>query len=332
MQRIVTPQRLARQAEHYHQLASMIAAGMGLVSALEHTRANAQGPWRRALDQRLAHLARGGTFAEAMTVGAARPPAFDLALIRAGEQSGRLDDCLRLLADTYRGQANLLRQLGAALVYPLLLLHVAAFVFPFPSLFLSGDVASYLVHCASVLLPLYVLVLLATYAFHSQHGPTWRARLEALTAFIPRLGPARRELALARLAAALEALLSAGVSILEAWELAADASGSPALSRAVRGWQHRLAAGETPADALDHSPEFPGFFAQAYRTGEVSGTLDDALRRLHRYYLEEGTRRLRSFAEWLPRGVYAAVALYVAYRVLSFWLGYFGQLQSVLGP
>ena len=58
----------------------------------------------------------------------------------------------------------------------------------------------------------------------------WRSRVENVLRRIPILGTARQDLALARLATALESLLNAGVPIVTAWELAATASGSPALA------------------------------------------------------------------------------------------------------
>ena len=138
-------------------------------------------------------------------------------------------------------------------------------------------------------------------------------------------------MALSRLAAALEALLSAGVTVVEAWELAAAASGSPALRRTVLAWRPRVQGGQTPAEAVSASPRFPELFANQYATGELSGTLDDTLRRLHRYYQEEGSRKLHTVAQWTPRAIYFAVALMIAWRVVGFWTGYFKQIGDAGG-
>src|SRR5205823_2445549 len=135
---------------------------------------------------------------------------------------------------------------------------------------------------------------------------------------VPMLGAARHYLALARLAAALEALLNAGVTIIEAWELAAAASGSLALRSTVLAWKPQVVSGVTPSEVVSASPQFPELFANLYHTGEVSGQLDDSLRRLHTYYSEEGTRKLHLLAQWMPRGIYFGVALMVGYKVVSF--------------
>jgi type II secretory pathway component PulF len=210
------------------------------------------------------------------------------------------------------------------------LLHFAVFIFPFPRLFLSGDWLGYLGQTVGVLLPGYALLALLLYALQGRHGERWRALIESMLHPVPVLGTARRCLALSRLAAALEALLNAGVTIIEAWELAGAASGSPALRRTILAWRPRVNAGETPAEAVRRSGFFPELFVSQYATGELSGTLDETLRRLQRYYQEEGARKLHAVAQWTPRLIYLLIVLMIAYKVISFWAGYFQQIQQVM--
>jgi len=138
-------------------------------------------------------------------------------------------------------------------------------------------------------------------------------------------------LALSRLAAALEALISAGVTILEAWELAGTACGSPALRRTVLAWRPLVNGGHTPAEVVGASGKFPELFVSQYATGEVSGKLDDTLRRLHQYYQDEGSRKLHAFARWTPRGVYLLIVFMIAYRVVAFYMNYFKQIGNAGG-
>ncbi len=130
---------------------------------------------------------------------------------------------------------------------------------------------------------------------------------------------------------ALEALLSAGVDIIEAWELAAAVSGSPALRSTVRAWRTDVRAGQTPAEAVSASGRFPDMFSNQYATGEISGKLEEVLRRMHAYYQEEGSRKLHALAQWTPRVVYLFVALMIGFKVVSFYMGYFQQIQNVTG-
>jgi type II secretory pathway component PulF len=181
-----------------------------------------------------------------------------------------------------------------------------------------------------MLLPIYAVVALVIYAAQSRHSEPWRAAIEVVLHPVPVLGTARRSLALARLAGALEALLSAGVTIIEAWEMAATASGSPLLRQTVLGWRPLVDGGQTPAEVIRASGRFPDLFANQYASGEVSGRLEETLRRLHQYYQEEGSRKLHVVAQWTPRVVYLVVMLAIAYKIISFYAGYFKQVGDVM--
>src|SRR5512137_631206 len=99
MSTIVTHGQLAHKAEFYRQLGSMTHAGVGVVAGLEHLKRNPPGrdlgKWASLW---LQEINQGRTLAEAMQKSQGEVPAFDIALLRAGEMSGRIDECLRLLA------------------------------------------------------------------------------------------------------------------------------------------------------------------------------------------------------------------------------------------
>ena len=239
---ILTPGQFTQRAEFYYQLCQLTAAGIGLPSALEQLRRNPPGrSYRQRIDQLLEQLNSGYTLSEALRNLSDWLPEFDASLLHAGEQSGRLDATFRLLADYYTDRARIARQVIADLAYPAFLFHFAIFILPFAEFFSSGNWVVYLAKTFGVLLPIYAVICLAIFASQSRHGETWRGWMESLFQRVPGLGTARRYLALARLSAALEALLSAGVTIIQAWELASAASGSPALRRTVLAWRPLVA-------------------------------------------------------------------------------------------
>ncbi len=329
---IITPRQLTERAEFYHQLGQLTAAGIPLPTGLEHIR---RSPPARSYVQPtttlLECLSQGSTFTEALRAVGNWLPEFDIALLQAGEQSGRLDSSFRLLGDYYTERARLARQVISDLAYPAFLLHFAVFILPFAQWFQSGNTLRYLAQTFGVLIPIYGVLLAIVFAAQSRHGETWRAWFESICRPVPVLGKARRELALARLASALEALLSAGVTIIQAWEMAASASGSPTLRRTVLAWRPLVEAGQTPAEVVNASREFPTLFANHYATGELSGKLDEALRGLHQYFQEEGSRKLHSLARWTPKVIYLGIMLMIAYRVVSWWAGYFRDVGAAAG-
>jgi type II secretory pathway component PulF len=147
---------------------------------------------------------------------------------------------------------------------------------------------------------------------------------------VPVLGTARRDLALARLATALDSLLNAGVPIFTAWELSATASGSPALDDRVQSWRTRLESGATFTEVMADSNDFPDLFRNLYHTGEVSGTLDHTLVRLHNLYQTEGLRRMRALSRWTPKLVYFGIMFFVAWKIISFYTDYFNQINQAI--
>src|SRR2546422_2778731 len=110
MSLIVTPGKLVQRAELYHQLASLMAAGVDVIHALDLIRRRPPSIlYRRPLADISARIRAGATLAESLLRLGAWVPTFDLALIQAAEQSGRLPECFRLLADYYNERAQLVR-------------------------------------------------------------------------------------------------------------------------------------------------------------------------------------------------------------------------------
>lgn len=331
---LITPSQLAQRAEFYRQLAQLTSAGIGILSALEQLKRNPPArSYREPIQRLLGELAQGHTLSGSLPQLDGWMPEFDIALIDAGERSGRLDACFRLLADYYTDQARITKQVISQLVYPVGLIHMAALIFivvlPFARSQFNTSLILLCAKAALVLAPLYLGTAFIIYATQSRHGEKWRALIESLLRWIPLLGKARQFLALARLAAALEALISAGVNIIQAWDIAGNASGSPALRRAVAVMKPAVVAGRTPAEMLRADAAFPVMFANLYASGEVSGKLDETLKRLYTHYQEEGTHKLQAFAAWLPRLIYGLVAGMIAYNIIQFWIGYFNQIATI---
>ncbi len=87
--------------------------------------------------------------------------------------------------------------------------------------------------------------------------------VERVCAWVPLLGKAQRKLAIARLSIALEALLNAGVTVIESWEIAAAASGSPAIRRVVAKSKTDLLNGRTPGEMVRNAPRVSHRFRRA---------------------------------------------------------------------
>ncbi len=67
-----------------------------------------------------------------------------------------------------------------------------------------------------------------------------------------------------------------------------------------------------------------------YHTGEISGKLDESLRRLQIFYQEEGFRSLKLFTRILNGVIYGLVVALVGYNVIHFWMNYYGNMMNNL--
>lgn len=330
---IVTPGQLNQRAELYHQLGSMLSAGVPLVNVVEQAQNNLPNrSARKALSQIHQRLLEGQTFSQAMGRLGGWVPAFDTALLSAGEQSGRLDLIFKSLSGYYKARAQITRDAISEMLRSILTIHVFCLIFPLPLLVdgvARGLWTPFLLEKIAIFGTLYGVTFLFAYACQGQHGEKWRLLLETISRRIPFLGKSRQYLALARLSAALEALINAGVSIISAWELSAVASGSAAMNRTVAQWRPHIESGITPAELVNQSRNFPEMFANLYQTGENSGQQDDTLRRLHAYYEEEGFRKLKLFTKLLNGVIYGIVVLMVVRAVFGFYLGYFSAINNI---
>ena len=254
--------------------------------------------------------------------------------VEAGEKSGRLDECFRLLSSYYEERAKLAREVIGQMIYPMCILHFALLVFPVSLLVeavLRDAWTPLLVNKVVAFGTLYGTATALVLANSGSRAQWWRATTEQLLGVIPVLGTARRNLSLARLTAALEALFSAGVGIVESWEMAARASGSPALEREVMKWRPQVEVDQlTPGEILASKSVFPAMFTSLYRTGEISGQLDDTLKRLHEYSRVEGHRQMQMFTRGLTIGIIVSIMMVIGYQVVMFWVGYFNNINNAL--
>jgi type II secretory pathway component PulF len=324
---IVTPSTLERRSEFYHQLGALLKAGVGVLDALQML---AKDPPARAyvphLKAAIKKIQSGHTLHEALEAQGKWMTELDLALIRAGEQSGMLDQTMAVMADFYAERVKLARQVLSDLAYPLFILHFAILIFP-PNLLAvlvwEGRVEPFLKSKLLMFIPLYSATAFLLWSCQSRRSGFWRGFIERVALTIPGLSKATRYLSIARLSMALQALTSAGVSIIEAWDLAADASGSQSIKKEVARAKVKILKGDTPGEVLQQHAFFPDMFRNLYRSGEISGQLDDTLRRLYQHYQIEASRKFQTLSQWVPRIIMLIIMIAVGYFIVTFWSNYF---------
>jgi type II secretory pathway component PulF len=350
---MVTPGNLNRRAEFFEQLASMIAAGVPLTKAMEMAGRNRSiGVPHQVIQEFTRHLQDGHTFSDAMQLvsGQKRDPNavikprraywlsdFDVALLSAGEESGRLDTTFKTLARYNRSLAAIIRETVSRSITTIVTLHVFLLVFPIG--LLQGLAVGIMNNNYQMAVPfilekiiafglLYGAIWLFAFTAQGSRNESWRSAVESVFELVPWLRQAMKYLAVARLAMALEALTNAGVPVVRAWELGAASCGSPRLKKEILKWTPQIEQGTTPGEMVGQIHYFPELFTQLYQTGEISGKMDETLTRLHTYFEQEGFNKLQTFCRILNYCIYFGMVVVAAFVVISFWTKYFNSMLN----
>ncbi len=318
------------KATLFHELAKLLRADFHLDRGLDLLLGQRPRPAVAAfLQQVKTRLAAGQPLSAAMQPqnGQRGLDPLDLALIEAGEKSGRLAQSFALLADYYESLADSLRRARGALIYPLVLAHLAVILPEIPAAIASGEATAL---PGRILLRLGVLwaVLLGAGALWRWLSARARAApgVDGALAVLPVLGPLRGHWALARFTRVAHSALLAAVRPQEWVRLAGEASGSGRFLTGSARAAALVAQGQPIAESLRAGGGFPKLFIDSLDTAEEAGALDHELERWARLEAEQARTAMERAAVWLPRLLYVLIVLYVAYRIISMMAGIYGPL------
>jgi len=289
------------------QFSTMIGAGLPMVQCLEILSQQMESAeLRRIIGDIKESVQAGTTLAEAL---ARHRKVFDdlyVNMVDAGEIGGALDIILARLA-TYREKADALaRKVKGALIYPAVVMTVAIGVtfimltyivpifakmfaglgaeLPAPtqfilslSAFIRGNILTGIV---------LLILLIIAYKFYSKTDKG-RYNIDHLKLRIPLIGDLIRKSAISRFSRTLGTLISSGVSILDALDITARASGNRVIHDAIKKSVLSIAEGETITQPLKQCGVFPPMVTQMISVGEKTGGLDEMLSKIADFYDEE---------------------------------------------
>lgn len=285
------------------------------------------GGLQRGFDQRMG-------FAEGMRAhNQGIASTLELSLIESGERSGRLGEACLHLAHYFTTWHKGIRSARGAMVYPLLLLHVGV-ILPEVTRNIMMGAMGHVTHPAAAIIwriAIFWLVLLAL-------ALVWRTlsriavRSEAVDRVInmlPLIGAVRRHWALARFCQVFHSGLLASMHITECLRMAGEASQSGILLKgsAIAGEALRL--GRPLSEAFDRSRRFPRHFINSMATSEAAGGLDTEMARWAAAETEFAAESQQAAAEWYPKALYFCIVGYVAWRVVSLFIEYYGSIMEM---
>lgn len=258
----------------------------------------------------------------------------DVAVVEAGEASGRLPEVFRELSAFYHELAKARQALISRSYYPLFIFHFGILLTSIPAAILEGGLKGYLLTVLPAFAVLYAalgllwlaLMLLKKHLASAPSGARFFARLPILGAFF-------RDWTGWNFAMIASLYLRAGGGLLNAFAAAGRGSGNAALAAgaeaAVRNVRQE---GCGLAEAFLRERVLPDELQRALETGEHSGRIDQEITRSAEFFQRKSLQKLDLAAEWLPRLLYVAVVLFTMWQIVNMALGIGDSYNSVLMP
>ena len=312
------PARAKEVARFTRQLATLVQAGIPLLSALKLLDNATEHPSMRAVAQDLmTQVQSGASLHQAMQTHDCFGPVY-LGMVAAAEASGQLDVILAELAQSLDSELGLREALKSALTYPLAVLVLSAVVLAimlawvvpaFESIFTSMGAELpaptqmvltlsrwWVAHGWTLTAALFALGMALRHWL--RHHPEGQWALAQMALALPVWGQLVQLACVSRWARTLSSLMQAGVSLPEALDISAKASGNLCYEKSLALVRLDVMTGTALAHALEHgssvnpaswreglySPLFSPQVVQMVAVGEASGRLDDMLMQVARMH------------------------------------------------
>jgi len=277
-------------------------------------------------------LSAGQSVAEAITQNnAALVTPLETSLIEAGERSGKLASAFNHLARYFAATDGAARQARGAMIYPLILLHLAILLPELPAFIVAQPGGNPMPRVLTAIGLLWGLLLAGGWAWRwlSQRAGS-SAGMDRVLNAVPFIGATRRHWALARFAQVFHSCLLAALRMSETTLIAGNASQSGQLRTASLDAARQIKAGETLSSSLADTGAFPTEFVNSIATAEESGKLDEEMARWTAAETMLATEAIERASLWLPKIGYAVVVLFVAWRIISMVQGIYGGMFQQL--
>ncbi len=326
----VNKQRTEQIAAVTRQMASLLQAGIPLAEALRMV--IEQAPDKRiesAFRDIREKVTQGMPFGDAVLQHPAYFTDLYSNMVKAGESSGALEKVLGRLAGFLQAQTKLKNKVGAAMIYPTVMICVGTVVvavlmtlvvpnvtrliqkrgeaLPLPTEILI-TVSNFLVsYWLAVMVGLIALAVAFQLFVNSEKG---RLAWDKFKLSVPVFGDLMRKQSMARFSITLSTLLRSGVPALQAIDVTRNVLDNKVLQNALQEVHDKVLEGADISTPMKTSGAFPPTVSYMIGVGEQAGNLEEMLERVAATYDEEvdlATTKLTSLIEPLIIVVLAVV-------------------------
>lgn len=324
------------------QLEQMVTAGVPLVDGLTDLRDSLENPRFREVIGGVIEAIQGGQNLSGALSNYPHvfAPVFR-ALIKAGEETGRLPDVLKSLTENLKWEDELAAQTHKMMMYPAFVGGIVLLVTLFLMLYLVPQMVG-LIKTMGGTLPIHTRALMAVSSFlvsywwavlaapfviwmsikfAARTNPRVRYQLDAIKLGLPVVGPILRKIILSRFASIFALMYASGITILDAIKSSEETAGNLVVQEGLQTVGQQIAEGKNVTAAFQDVGLFPPLVVRMLRVGEATGALDTALLNVSYFY----TREVRESIGRMQVMIEPAMTV-----ILGLILGW--VMLSVLGP
>lgn len=333
------------------QLEQLTSAGVPLLEGLVDLRDSTTNPnFQKTIGSMVSSVEGGKMLSQAL---AEHPDVFNrvfVSLVKAGEQTGRLPDIFRHLADTLKWQDELIAQTHKLLVYPSFVLVVVMAAAIFLMVYLVPQMVSFL-HNMGQALPLQTRILIAVsnavveywwlmlglpvlaalvlgIAIHRSQEARYRYDFTKLR--LPVTGDILNKIILARFSRYFALMYQTGIPVLDGLRNCEEIVDNRVVAEALNRALHQINAGESMSDSFRNVGLFPPLVVRMIRVGESTGGLDKALLNVSYFYdrdVNESVEKLLKMIEPALTVVLGGILALIMFSVLGPVYDSFSQLK-----
>ena len=261
---------------------------------------------------------------------------FYVNMVKAGEESGKLDETFQYLADYLDRTYELTSKAKGALIYPafVVMTFVTVMILMFTMVIpkISGIITD-----SGVAIPVYTQVILAIsnvlvndgfiilaivvvigwFVVRYVRTPGGKIALDRLKLHVPYVSILYKKLYLARLADNMNTMLQAGIPMIRALELTSDVVNNEVFRALLADAIEDVKGGKPVSEALAVSGEIPGIMIQMIKVGEESGQLGPIMKTMALFYSREVTNAVATLVDLIEPLMIVMLGLGVAILLAS---------------
>ena len=323
------------------QLSALLRAGIPILQAIGLLKTRSGSSTLRTLLADIEEKIKSGMpLSEAFEAQGIFPKIYTASLL-AGEQSGALDEVLSRYVDYLKRSVGISRKLRGALAYPAFLLIAAIFMVFFLTLYIVPRMSE-LFNGLNTKggLPTVTIIVLGFSNFVSSNiwwllplvlisgfsmgiwlrTPNGKLLLDKFLLRLPIAGNLIKQMTTAQLARSLSTLLSGGITVPDAWNIASESITNLELRRRSLAVLSLIREGRSFTEALEKANWLPELALDMIGIGEKSGSLREMLDEVANFYDAEAEVRLEQLTTLLEPVILVFMAGIVITILLAIYL------------